>query len=279
MKPNEISQDELIKMGRLPEPESQIRELIVDGCPAAVTLTRLEIPGSTGDRRFSFMYPYVAIDGYASNYMYIHCEMKLRPTGFKPDCSRPQGIAAGQGNGGLMNEDGNKLGNEQFMQRSYGGAFNGKNNAYKPDHNMMNKSMFTFLKENNLDGLHGGSISHYTNEQKRMNEYEKMRKFQNTASVDDINKQNLLDGLMFKSSQGGAPTNNGGSWEGFSGRRRRSVNSGLQGKPDGYSVSVGPMIIITDNDIDPSDVREIVMKTKMPLLAMPDGTIGLDETA
>ena len=118
--PNEVSQEELIKLGRQPEPESQIRELITEGCPAERTLTRLELPGSTADRRFSFMYPFIAANGYNSNYMYVHCEMKLRPTGYKPNCVRPAAAAAGSGLGGLTDASGEKLGNNQFFNRNYG---------------------------------------------------------------------------------------------------------------------------------------------------------------
>ena len=119
--PNEVSQEELIKLGRQPEPDSQIRDLIVEGCPAERTLTRLELPGSTADRRFSFMYPFVSANGYTANYMYIHCEMKLRPTGYKPNCVRPAQVPAGAGIGGLTDASGTKLGENQYFQRSYGG--------------------------------------------------------------------------------------------------------------------------------------------------------------
>ena len=77
-----------------------------------------------------------------------------------------------------------------------------------------------------------------------------------------------------KSISGG--NNNGNSNTGnyaiFSGRRKkRSVD-------ENYAVSLGPMVMITDDDIAPEDLTEITIQTKMPMKAMPDGTIDLDET-
>jgi hypothetical protein len=196
--PNEISQDELIKMGRMPEAEHDIRELVVDGCPAAVTLTRLEVPGSTADRRFSFMYPYVAVDGYSSNYMYIHCEIKLRPTGFKPNCVRPNSAAAGSGIGGLKSEDGEKLGKGQFMQRSYSGStVNGKY-VYNP--NQVKGNMRNFFQEalgrDAATSLLGDQFMYDRNQANSVYE-QNLRKQQEG----DLNKANNIDPSNLRSQK------------------------------------------------------------------------------
>jgi len=277
--PNEISQDELIKMGRMPEAEHDIRELVVDGCPAAVTLTRLEVPGSTADRRFSFMYPYVAVDGYSSNYMYIHCEIKLRPTGFKPNCVRPNSAAVGSGIGGLTSEDGEKLGKGQFMQRSYSG--NTVNGQYIGDPNKVRGNLAKFFEDalgrEAATSIAGDKFMHDPN--KARNQYEQHRKFQEEGDLAKANGIDMSNLIMGKSSNGGNfNSGNNGQWEGFAGRKRRSVSDQL-GKPDGYSVSIGPMVMITDDDINPEDIKEVVMKTKIPLKANPDGTVVFDEEA
>lgn len=269
--PNEISQTELIKMGRSPESDNDIRMLITDGCPAGGTLTRLELPGSTADRRFSFMYPYVSIDGYNANYMYIHCDLKLRPTGFKPSCVRPSEARAGTLGSGLVDESGQKLGENQFFRRMYG--FD--NDGYNFGQNMRN--IQRYMEGQNLYG--NKDYKNYL-----LNDPYKRDRIvpQTLDDLEKLKQQEAKDliqsgNIMQKSSLGNA---NGETYsdqfEVFTGRKKRSVNSGNEAQ---YSVSIGPMVMIDDKDVKPEDIKSITIKTAIPLKAMPDGTVALDENA
>jgi len=247
--PNEVSQEELIKLGRQPEPDSQIRSLIVEGCPAERTLTRLELPGSTADRRFSFMYPFVSANGYTANYMYIHCEMKLRPTGYKPNCVRPASVPAGAGIGGLTDDTGTKLGDGQFFQRSYKA---GIGNAIDF---LQNKN----IVKNNLN------IKEYWGSN--------FKRFDNAMNIPPTIDEFIAQqgsGIMQKSSNGGTGTNS--NYAVFSGRRRkRRATDDVN-----YAVSLGPMVMISDDDIKPEDITEVTIQTKMPMIANADGSIDID---
>lgn len=272
--PNEVSQDELIKLGRQPEADSQVRELIVDGCPAALTLTRLEIPGSTADRRFSFMYPYVSVDGYSSNYMYIHCEMKLRPTGFKPNCVRPNSAPAGsQDGGGLTDATGEKLGKDQYFQREYGYT---DENGFAYDHNDNANNLDQFLQRSGM-GFGFGANKYGDGGQ---NAYNRNVEIQNSLSAGDLTQQqqNNQPEIMGKSANFGNSGYNNNPYDQFESfgdkrRKRRSIDQ------DPFSVSLGPMILVMDEDVNPEDIKEVTIQTKVPLIAKPDGTIAVDETA
>lgn len=267
--PNEISQTELINMKRSPEPEDQIRDLIVDGCPAGGTLTRLELPGSTADRRFSFMYPYVSIDGYTANYMYIHCDLKLRPVGFKPSCVRPSEARAGTLGEGLT-EDG-KLGGNQFFQRSYGLDQSGYNFGQNVE------NIQRYLEGQNLFGnkdYKNYLLNNPYQQQDAPNTLEELKELKAQEAEDKL-KNGL--GFMQKSSLGGDNSDSfSDQFEEFTGRKKRSISNGDE---EHYSVSLGPMIMISDKDVKPEDIKSITIKTAIPLKAMPDGTVTLDESA
>lgn len=241
--PSEKSQAELIAEGRTPEPQDQIRSYIEDGCPVSGTLAKLEIPGSTADRRFSFMYPHVFIDSYQVNYMYIHCEIKLRPTGFKPSCSRQNQAVAGSGLGGVVDETGTKLGKSQFYQRTYGGG-NNRNN------------MRDFFQQRGFNNIISDSNPNAALEK-------------NQRAMDAFANGPVITG---KSSNGGF---GGVQFEGFTGRRKRRA----AGDASDYTVSLGPMVLARDEDVNPEDIKEVVMKTKVPLKANKDGTVSVDEEA
>jgi hypothetical protein len=268
--PNEVSQEELIKLGRQPEPESQIRELITEGCPAERTLTRLELPGSTADRRFSFMYPFIAANGYNSNYMYVHCEMKLRPTGYKPNCVRPAAASAGSGLGGLTDATGEKLGTSQYFQRSYKPGANNVQSQQKldirqrmADHYGSDKYKERRAQINKLKGLGYGEA--WDNE--KQNVYPQ-----------DLDEQMLFNknsDLDFSSLIKGKSSSNNERWAKFSGRRRRRRST----DDENYAVSLGPMVMVTDEDVAPEDIHEITIQTKVPMVANPDGTIDIDVNA
>lgn len=253
--PNEVSQEELIKLGRQPEPESQIRDLITEGCPAERTLTRLELPGSTADRRFSFMYPFIAANGYNSNYMYVHCEMKLRPTGYKPNCVRPAAAAAGSGLGGLTDETGEKLGGNQFFNRNYNQDWRRSIGSYLQPHGKKGAGLDPTPKEN------------WNNDR---NVYPKK---------EDVIAENNKVKITGKSGPNGlnTPQNNDDDkrFAIFQGRKRRRRST----SDENYAVSLGPMVMVTDENVNPEDIKEITIQTKIPMVANPDGTIDIDMSA
>lgn len=98
---------------------SKIKSFIYDGCPVTRTLTRLEVPPNDYTKRFSFVFPRIQIGLIKLPYMYIHCEIEMRPVGHQPTCYRRNAYAPGQnGNVGKMTDKGN-LGNRQFHYRKY----------------------------------------------------------------------------------------------------------------------------------------------------------------
>lgn len=259
--PNELSQTELLQAGRLQETDNNIKNLIHEGCPVAQTLVRLELPGSTADRRFSFMYPYINLD-YDANYMYIHCDIKLRPTGYKPSCARPAAAAAGSGLGGHSN--GNQLGENQFFQRSYGIH----NDAYDP--NLNKENLQRFLKEQGRFSDMKPYLLDNPNENKV-----------HPATIQELEDLKAQEDLMLlwgqKSSLGGTGNNNGAAsdnYEVFTGRKRRSVSE----SDSDFAISIGPMVIVNDKNTKPEDHRELAIKTAVPLKAMPDGSVVVDDS-
>lgn len=270
--PNEVSQEELIKIGRQPEPESQIRELITEGCPAERTLTRLELPGSTADRRFSFMYPYVSANGYNSNYMYVHCEMKLRPTGYKPNCVRPSSATAGSGLGGLTDDSGTKLGVNQFFNRNYKGRSGPGTGPQRASSGIQGDLQSWLSIKDNYNNQ--GFKSYLDNSWKPFDNKENE---QHPSTIEELNQklngQNIPQGFGYKSggAQGGNQGSESNPYAVFAGRRRKRRSA-----DEGYPVSIGPMIMVTDEDVDPEDIKEITIQTKLPMKANPDGTIDLD---
>jgi len=124
-----LSEAELAKIGQRSQ-SSQLRTMIQDGCPEKRTLVRLEVAPNDHTRRYSFMFPKINVGIAELQFVYLHCELELRPIGTKPSCFR-QNDALRQAGRGDFNRGGrwgnrrgqsgrNSLGNRQYFLREYG---------------------------------------------------------------------------------------------------------------------------------------------------------------
>lgn len=100
------------------------RSFIIDGCPAPRTLARLEVPPGDEVRRFSFMFPKLDVGLAYLPFIYVHCDIELKPIGFRPTCFRQNDIQPGA-MGNIGRRQGNRLGRNQFLYRRYGLDNNG----------------------------------------------------------------------------------------------------------------------------------------------------------
>merc|ERR1712048_933885 len=82
-----LSEAELAKIGQRSQ-SSQLRTMIQDGCPEKRTLVRLEVAPNRHTRRYSFMFPKINVGIAELQFVYLHCELELKPIGTKPSCFR-----------------------------------------------------------------------------------------------------------------------------------------------------------------------------------------------
>ncbi|CAG5081921.1 Oidioi.mRNA.OKI2018_I69.PAR.g9993.t1.cds [Oikopleura dioica] len=84
---NYVSEAELREKYKTETSSSGIRSMVVNGCPAAGTLVRLEESPNSFQSRYSFMFPKIGIQGRVDlQFVYLHCEIEFKPAGFKPNC-------------------------------------------------------------------------------------------------------------------------------------------------------------------------------------------------
>lgn len=113
---NYVSEEELREKYRMTTASSSVRNMVVNGCPAPMTLVNLEQSPNTYQSRFSFMFPKIGRGIADLQFVYLHCEIELMPKGFAPTCDDSAfgraiktNINAGRG----------------IQGRSFGGGFGG----------------------------------------------------------------------------------------------------------------------------------------------------------
>jgi len=75
-----------------------------------------------------------------------------------------------------------------------------------------------------------------------------------------------------KSSNGGAAPED--DWAVFTGKRRKRRAAGDEVS---YPLSLGPLVMVSDQDVAPEDITQLEIQTRVPMQAMPDGTIEIME--
>lgn len=122
-----LSEAELGKIGQKSQ-SSQLRTMIQEGCPEKRTLVRLEVAPNHHTRRYSFMFPKINVGIAELQFVYLHCELELKPIGTKPSCFR-QNDAMRQAGRNDFNRGGrynrlpsgrSSLGGRQYFLREYG---------------------------------------------------------------------------------------------------------------------------------------------------------------
>jgi len=83
---NYVSEEELREKYRMTTASSSVRNMVVNGCPAPMTLVNLEQSPNTYQSRFSFMFPKIGRGIADLQFVYLHCEIELMPLGFAPTC-------------------------------------------------------------------------------------------------------------------------------------------------------------------------------------------------
>ena len=83
---NYVSEEELREKYRMTTASSSVRNMLVNGCPAPMTLVKLEQSPNTYQSRFSFMFPKIGRGIADLQFVYLHCEIELMPVGFAPTC-------------------------------------------------------------------------------------------------------------------------------------------------------------------------------------------------
>ena len=83
---NYVSEEELREKYRMQTASSSVRNMIVNGCPAPMTLVKLEQSPNTYQTRYSFMFPKVGRGIADLQFVYLHCEIELMNIGFAPTC-------------------------------------------------------------------------------------------------------------------------------------------------------------------------------------------------
>jgi hypothetical protein len=124
-----LSEAELKKIGQKSQ-SSQMRTMIQEGCPEKRTLVRLEVAPNDHTRRYSFMFPKINVGIAELQFVYLHCELELKPIGTKPSCFRQNDQSLRQGGRsensrpndrfkqGINGRSG--LGGRQYFLREYG---------------------------------------------------------------------------------------------------------------------------------------------------------------
>ena len=84
---NYVSEEELREKYRMQTASSSVRDMIKDGCPAPMTLVKLEQSPNTYQSRFSFMFPKIGRGIADLQFVYLHCEIELKEMGFAPSCT------------------------------------------------------------------------------------------------------------------------------------------------------------------------------------------------
>merc|ERR1711892_1403446 len=79
---NYVSEEELREKYRMTTASSSVRNMVVNGCPAPMTLVNLEQSPNTYQSRFSFMFPKIGRGIADLQFVYLHCEIDLMPKGF-----------------------------------------------------------------------------------------------------------------------------------------------------------------------------------------------------
>lgn len=83
---NYVSEEELRAKYRMETASSSVRNMVINGCPAPMTLVRLEQSPNTYQTRFSFMFPKIGRGIADLQFVYLHCEIELQDIGFAPTC-------------------------------------------------------------------------------------------------------------------------------------------------------------------------------------------------
>jgi len=83
---NYVSEEELKQKYQMQTASSAVRNMIVNGCPAPMTLVKLESAPNTYQSRFSFMFPKLGRGIADLQFVYLHCEIELMSQGFAPTC-------------------------------------------------------------------------------------------------------------------------------------------------------------------------------------------------
>jgi hypothetical protein len=83
---NYVSEEELKQKYQMQTASSAVRNMIVNGCPAPMTLVKLENAPNTYQSRFSFMFPKLGRGIADLQFVYLHCEIELMSKGFAPTC-------------------------------------------------------------------------------------------------------------------------------------------------------------------------------------------------
>jgi hypothetical protein len=124
---NYVSEEELREKYRMTTASSSVRNMVVNGCPAPMTLVNLEQSPNTYQSRFSFMFPKIGRGIADLQFVYLHCEIELMPKGFAPTCDDSAfgraiktNINAGRG----------------IQGRSFGGGFGGGAGGANPKDEM-----------------------------------------------------------------------------------------------------------------------------------------------
>jgi len=121
---NYVSEEELREKYRMTTASSSVRNMVVNGCPAPMTLVNLEQSPNTYQSRFSFMFPKIGRGIADLQFVYLHCEIELMPLGFAPTCDD---TAFGKALKNNLNANKGIMGRNLAFPGGFGGGNNGPN--------------------------------------------------------------------------------------------------------------------------------------------------------